>query len=253
MNEQEKMISHSLCKASERAVCQKERVKQAIISNIDNDKEKYAMNKKRFWIKTAVTVAAAVLITCFFALTPTGNALAAEIAKLFAPEKPIIFEVEGEQETQDGRLEINTEKPMGYVIYVDGSRYEKETVNDIDHIKFIGSNEGLPPVRMEIEQIDDKNAQSTYDALLEQAKEEYAQVDEKGHVAEPVDSLNFVAYGEAGESPFEAVYVVDNTAGGCFVIRCRMFVEAQEGHGARFDDMLRTFEVVPSDEIMIEE
>ena len=48
---------------------------------------------------------------------------------------------------------------------------------------------------------------------------------------------------------YENIYIVDNQAGGSFLIECKLFVEAEEGHGARFGNMLETFEVVKSSQI----
>jgi RNA polymerase sigma factor (sigma-70 family) len=38
-------------------------------------------------------------------------------------------------------------------------------------------------------------------------------------------------------------YLIDNGQGGTFVIEQHYFVEASEGHGARFDNMLKQFQV----------
>ena len=43
------------------------------------------------------------------------------------------------------------------------------------------------------------------------------------------------------------VYVLDNTAGGVFVVKMRYFTEAEEGHGARLEAMLNGFEIIPGD------
>lgn len=45
------------------------------------------------------------------------------------------------------------------------------------------------------------------------------------------------------------IYIVDNLVGGSYVLVARYFTEATEGHGARFSDMIGTFEVVTDSEI----
>ncbi|MED4970575.1 RNA polymerase sigma factor [Parageobacillus toebii] len=54
------------------------------------------------------------------------------------------------------------------------------------------------------------------------------------------------AHGESGRQWNDEVakyYLVDNGQGGTFVIEQHYFVEASEGHGARFDNMLKQFQV----------
>ncbi len=248
--ENENKITRSLRKGTERAACSKEQVRRAVFGRIDEEKETEIMRKRKtFWIKLASAAAAVALITLFMTLTPSGKALAAGIASLFAPEKPVVYEIEGEKEPETAELETNTAKEIGYVIYIDSTRYHKESEGGMDYIKANKEAEDLPPVRMEISQIEGEGAEAVYAEMLEEAKQGFPQIIGEGHVSKPVGGWHYMAYGEDWDSPYESVYVVDNTAGGCFVIRCRMFTEAVEGHGARFDQMLETFEVVPSEEI----
>lgn len=45
------------------------------------------------------------------------------------------------------------------------------------------------------------------------------------------------------------IYIVDNLLGGSYVLAAKYFTEATEGHGARFSDMIGTFEVITDSEI----
>ncbi len=206
--------------------------------------------KRKLWFTTAAaaTVAAAGLV--FFSLTPEGTALADRVVKFFAPQKQLDTQIEGGTETQQAALFTNKHGEVGYVIYIDTERYGKQSNGGVDYYKALNQPEGYPPVQMEISQVMGTDAQQEYQKLLSDAKSGFDVAEGLGQVTEPVKSWAILAYDEEGsDAPYENIYVVDNTKGGCFVIRCRMFREAAEGHGARFLEMLKTFEVVRSSQM----
>ena len=51
--------------------------------------------------------------------------------------------------------------------------------------------------------------------------------------------------GQEWDSPVEVRDYISDEQGGCFRITSRYFLEAAEGHGARFAAMVDTFTVIP--------
>ena len=105
--------------------------------------------------------------------------------------------------------------------------------------------EKYPEVSMEIKQITDKSPEDMVSTLEKELKAEYTNVTETERVTEPIEG--FKLHGISGsewDSPVTNVYIVDNKNGGSFVIREKYFLEAAEGHGARFYAMLQQFEIV---------
>jgi len=64
-------------------------------------------------------------------------------------------------------------------------------------------------------------------------------------VKEPINSIFIYAGGATKwNDPVSKYYFVDNTKGGTFVIKQQLFLEAAEGHGVRFDNMVKEFKIV---------
>lgn len=220
------------------------------VAKIDDERNHADMRKKRNQLLalTGVAAAAAVAIVVY-STTPEGTALAGRLVKFFAPEKTIDTQIEGTTETPNAQLSQNTDNEIGYVLYYDAERYAKESSGGIDYYKALNQPEGYPPVQMEISQLKDTDAAVKYQQILTAADKDFDHA-EGGPVEEPVKGWRILAWNETGsDAPYEQTYVVDNRAGGCFVIRVRLFVEAEEGHGARMLAMLKTFEIVRSSSI----
>lgn len=180
--------------------------------------------------------------------TPTATPQGGK--KAYPAQKDITIDIEGQSETVGATLNGDTTREIGYVIYIDAQRYAKDTRDGADIYKALNAPSGYPGVQMEIGRQEGKGAEETYNALLAEAKSAFDTAEGQGRVDSPVKGWSLYAYDEGGgEAPYEDVYVVDNTRGGCFVIRCKMFREAAEGHGARLHAMLKTFEVVESSQV----
>lgn len=252
--DRESTISKTLKSGTDRAAEQKQKVWRSISGRIGQakmERKRDDMRRNRIrWIGGAAAAAVVVLASVYFSTTPEGTALADRIVKIFSPEKRINTQIEGGTETQNAALQGNTSKEMGYVIYIDSERYRKETAGGVDYYKAISMPEGYPPVQMEISQLADRGAEETYHKLLDEAGNSFDVAEGKGKVEKPVKGWSLFAYDNGGgDAPYEDVYIVDNKKGGCFVIRCRLFREASEGHGARYYAMLETFEVVDSSQL----
>ncbi|MEX1376036.1 MAG: hypothetical protein AB1Z23_01055 [Eubacteriales bacterium] len=244
--------------------------KDEIWENIQCELEGNNMkNTKKGGSKFAVAALSFILILLVLAVfTPTGRAAVSKIMDLFEPEKTVDTTVEGEVETTGQQLQVgNTVSPepdttpqkqlMTYVLYVDSERYSFETIDGVDTIVPINYPADYPEVSMKIEQITDKSKEEISSEIVNQLKSELDTVSEPYQVSEPVDGVCIDAYDGDPNGTKETMpqwnskvvkyYLVDNTAGGAFMIKITLFVEAQEGHGARFDAMLNEFVVVPQD------
>ena len=257
----DKHIKRALEEGTENITPSKERVWENIMSQTRQEGSIRSMRKKPSnKIRTWASAAAAIVLAVFFISAP-GQAAIQRVIEHFAPEIQIVEDLEGQPEETDASLTIGR---AGYIIYFDTDRYELLEMEGKDRIVPIleGDTSYLPDVYMEIEQITDKTPEELSEELERTLRETYLQgqsefegVDNRGLVKEPVGGLLIVAQGDikssdgvTGFGPVEIIYLVDNEQGGTFIIRQQLFHEAVEGHGQRFDNMLREFKVVPLDE-----
>ena len=103
--------------------------------------------------------------------------------------------------------------------------------------KYVAS---LPRVSLEITQVVDTTVDEMVSSL--QSKRQI------GHIAEPetefpYTSLHF-STGRDATSEVGSYYVRDNSHGGVFVITSTYFLEAAEGHGARFENAVKGLEII---------
>jgi len=251
MDDFDKKISESLLKGTAGAAEQKDFIYERLMKEIYAKKGVYKMRRMSLFKKvTTATAVTAAAIIIFFAFTPAGKVLAESIAKYFAPEKKIENEIEGQNNDTTGGLFVNTENKMAYAIYIDKELYTQEKSGGKDIIKAKNMPQGYPVVQMEISQVLNKTPQQLHNELMNENKGKYATVRDDGAVTIPVEGLKITLIkGTGSRDVYEKIFIVDNKAGGSFVIHQKLFVEAEEGHGARFDNMLRTFEIFKSEEL----
>ncbi|MGM9975066.1 MAG: hypothetical protein ACI33K_13590 [Clostridiaceae bacterium] len=212
------------------------------------DKREETMKKKndRFmWVKVGTAAALAIII---LAATDPGQTAIAKFKEFFAPEKQITQELEGDKEETD--LQLNESK-MGYIMYYDSERYTLRTEGDKDIIESIynGSSEvQLPDVFMEIYQQESTTIEEEVAKLEQELSKIFPEVT-KEEETDPVKGI--MIKGKEGND-FDSIivkyHVLDNTKGGVFIIKEQYFLEAAEGHGARFTYMLREFQIVDGEE-----
>ncbi|MEL7571072.1 MAG: hypothetical protein AAGU14_11020 [Eubacteriaceae bacterium] len=244
MDNFEEKIKDSLMRGTNDCANQKDIVYQRLINNI-NTKGYYNMRRNRPLKKvlTAAAVFIAVLVI-FFTVTPTGRVLAQNIIKYFAPEKQIENEVEGQRGFVNADLFINTVNKIGYAIYIDTELYTVEKTDDKDIIKAKNIPDTYPSVQMEIFQVLSKTPDELINQYMSENQGKYKTVRNDGEVTYPIKSLKITLIkGSSSRDVYEKIFIVSNNDGGSFVIHQKLFVEAEEGHGARFDNMLKTFEV----------
>jgi hypothetical protein len=185
---------------------------------------------------------AAAMAVVIVSNTQYGHAAADKIKQLFAPNKVVKLQIEGTDEKQKVSLKEGSAK---YIIYIDEERYTMESKAGKDKIVPKIKAKGYPEVFMEIQQIKDKSPKVVASEIEKELKVKYKSVDNKGTVKQPLKAI--LIDGRSGSKSKDTVvnyYLVDNTKGGTFVIKQQYFVEASEGHGARFYGMLKEFKIV---------
>ncbi|MFJ7934040.1 hypothetical protein [Sporosarcina sp. NPDC096371] len=204
---------------------------------------KEVKNTKKRVIPIVLTAAATLAIV--FSLTPdTGGAFMKGIKYLFAPEKEILQSIEGQNEKTD--VHLNEGKNSDYVIYLDETRYKMIHGEDSDMITTIEPlPEKYPEVTMEIKQIADEKPEDVVRKIEAELKQEFPALRAIETVTKPVEG--FWLHGTAGNDATSKVvtaYIISNDKEGSFIIIENYFLEAAEGHGARFHHMLESFDIV---------
>jgi hypothetical protein len=187
--------------------------------------------------------AAAVAVTVFLSL-PAGTAMMESVKNWFEPEKKIEIDVEGQKEETNGQVHVD--KTSDYAIYYDKDRYKLVEGADKDVITTIEPLPAeYPGVSLTIEQKADVLPEQLAAELAEQLQGEYARVDAVERVTSPVRGyLVHAIDGSDRLSKVANVYVVSNGKQGSFILSSNYFLEAAEGHGARFTQTLEQFQVL---------
>lgn len=208
--------------------------------------------KRKQWIAIA-SMAFAVTLIWISLSTPTGLAIIQNMKEMFVPHKTIELDIEGQKENTDVDLETNED--LRYAIYIDTSRYKMVKGPVTDEIV---PNEALgdefPDVSMKI-----TPKETTTETAIENIKEEIEAANMNITIEEetttPIEAsfISAIGQGEKNESgdwvtqwdtPVYQYFVTKEQSGQVFIIKQKYFLEAAEGHGARFDAMLETFEIV---------
>lgn len=206
------------------------------------------VHKMKRRILPVLIAAAAGLILVFGFGTDTGMALIDRIKEMFEPEKRVIQSIEGSEEKNE--VQLNEGKNSEYVIYIDEERYKmiKGKDNEPD---VITTKEPLPEqypeVSMTIEQVPDTAPEVLVNSVEEELKAEFPDLREVEQVEEPVTGYQLHGIANGGLEWDDLVvhaYVISNGNDGSYVITERYFLEAAEGHGARFFAMLQEFHIV---------
>lgn len=206
------------------------------------------------WIAAAIAV---VMLLAFFRTAPGAAAL--EIVKetvtnymeaLFPP-KDIPVSVEGETEVipqeaggQEPEIqEDGTVTAPGFAIYYDTERYAMTVENGITYIRFVTDND-LPPCEMEIKHIPDVIPADAAESARKEMAESWESISEITALDGKEGVCFNISAGTDWNSACGYVYFLSDGRDGTFQITARFFVEATEGHGARFAQMVQTFEVI---------
>lgn len=213
------------------------------IDEVDKGDRKMLKGKSALGKIISLGTTAAVIVIGMIIFTQPGQAALDRIRQYFESEKRVEIEVEGDKEIIDSKLQ---QSEMGYVIYYDQERYKVIENGDSDRIVMKEIYEGIPEVYMEISQDKDKTPEDLAATLEEELKVDFDKVNPAEKVTEPVEGIYIHAIDGDTNWDDEVVnyYLVDNTQGGTFIIKQKYFLEASEGHGARFYSMLKEFVVI---------
>ena len=199
--------------------------------------------KRKKWIPVVAVIAAA-LVLAFTLQTDPGSALIKTVKDMFVPEKEIIQNLEGQDEHTN--VTLNEGKDSEYVIYVDEERYKMVKGEDADVITTSEPlPDGYPEVSMEIRQFPTDKPEDLVKEIEEELKIDFPELRPMETVTEPVEGYWLHGLTESvWDGKVIDVYVMSNGKDGSFVITENYFLEAAEGHGARFTHMLQSFEIV---------
>ena len=198
-----------------------------------------------------------VLAGLLFLQTPMG-ATAVEFIKtqvsnliesLF-PARNIIVLPEGSPEMvlHEAQGRDPAENSPGFVIYIDTNSYAMTEDAGIYYIRPISMGADLPAVEIKIREVPGQDFESYAKAVREQMAATWTMTHDLHWTDKPVSYTFSLSGGTALDSPCEDHYFVDNGNGGTFHIISRYFLEAAEGHGARFTAMIQTFSLVTKEQ-----
>jgi hypothetical protein len=209
--------------------------------------------RKRILVGSIASVATIALLIFGF-MTETGQAMIQDIKELFVEEKNQEIELEGHKEEMKTQLETNEE--LRYIIYIDEDRYKLIEGQDGDRVEPkepLGEN--YPEVYMEISKESGVPSGEIVKRIKTEIDKEGLEIVEEETVNNPISSTMLRGIGresanELGkvgnqwDTPVHRYYVTEQENGQVFVIKQAYFLEAAEGHGARFNYMLESFKVV---------
>ncbi|PID04148.1 hypothetical protein CSV67_01355 [Sporosarcina sp. P2] len=154
------------------------------------------------------------------------------------PTKDVVLSVEGE----DSTITMNLVEGSGalYSLYIDPERYTFENGEKEDKLTPIAKTPtDYPEVHMTFLYLEDQTPEN----VKEDVKQEYRMPLEEKTISAPVHALSLQGTaGEKSDSEVVTIYIIE-VKGGILLIKENYFLEAQEGHGARFEQMLETLEV----------
>lgn len=232
---------------------------------------KKTVKKKRTYryLTSSIAVSAAAILFLTFQTQP-GNALIDKMKSLFVPEKNVQVALEGQKEEvnmvlyQDNPIteqtdaiittserilpsdRTTTNQLAEYILYVDEERYQVHDNNDTKYITpKIPLDDKYPEVSMSISQNADKSSDEMIEELSKGLKNQYNNVSDIVPVDTPFPaSMVRGISGSEWNSTITKYYAFDNKLGGSFIITLKYFLEAEEGHGARFHAMLNEFKII---------
>ncbi|MGM8211536.1 hypothetical protein ACLIBH_01960 [Virgibacillus sp. W0430] len=175
-----------------------------------------------------------------------------EIEK-FVKEKEVEIELEGIKEVV--HTELKTNDTLRYIIYIDTSRYtfEKGEARDLI-VPNPPIGEDYPEVAMEIKRME-LTVEEARAEIRRDIEDENMELFREEQVEDPIAGYMMMSYGEEytdnlgitarhWDTPVYRYYIAKQKDGDVFIITQKSFFEALEGHSARFDAMLESFEVI---------
>lgn len=167
-------------------------------------------------------------------------------------ESSITIELEGMPEQIVTSLHMSE---LGYSMYYDKDRYKViETSSrfdssiNVDEYMPVTPADALPDIYMQAGHFADKSAEKAFSELTAKAEQTLGVVaNEPMAVVIGVDKLPghkvTIVSGSKWDSEVIAITVIDDGKGGSFFFYTGYFLEAEEGHGSRYTQMLESFRI----------
>lgn len=214
------------------------------------------MKKKTIlrWVATGLAAVLAFAVGYGVAVFAKDDGLKQQISNMIEdifPEKEIDVSIEGETENvphapggQEPSSEgDNTPAIPGFVIYYDTERYTWIEEDGATFIRFVTEYD-IPPCEIEIRHIPNTTPADAAEATRADMLTTWPTVSEIEDCESPAGLRFSVANGMSWDSNCENIYFISDGQTGTYQIFSRYFIEAAEGHGARFAAMLNTFEII---------
>ena len=159
--------------------------------------------------------------------------------------EPVLLQLDGGDVGAFHLYQTDTVDDSGFILYVNQESYRCREEDGIYLVEpVLAPPSELPPCRLEIVQRAYVSPQYAAEQAAAKLRETYAEVSDitKNRVLGwlTVSASDGTAWDDAQAD----VYVVSDCQGGAYVLTARYFMEATEGHGVRFRDMVGTFEAV---------
>lgn len=230
----------------------------AALCSVDSkllERSEYAKpaKKSKAWLKWSLAAACVLVVITAFALFSKLASIPANIIiepdNSSAPVESI--NMHGAEAGTFHLLQLayteasGTAATSNFVIYINEAAYRGRDVAGVYIIEPVTPlPDNLPRCEMLIEQMHGLSTAEAAELLAGKLKESFPNVSEP-EAADDGSAYFIHAYmGLDWNSEIVDIKLIDNQKGGVFVITASYFMEASEGHGARFSDMLQTFQVV---------
>jgi hypothetical protein len=196
---------------------------------------------RKRWLGYGLT--AALIAVILLSTTTMGQAAVKSVMNIFIPQKTIVEEMEGEKE--DTEVELS-EMAAGYIIYLDKERYDIREMDGYDVItpKPVDGMDLSRTYFMEISQDADGKPEVLAEAMRAELMTRYEETIGPENVTYPIEAVAVRGKNLGGKNELERYYFFENTKGGSFIVRQMITVEAEAGHGARFNNMLKEMRIV---------
>jgi len=202
------------------------------------------MKKTFFVLLTVALVLAAVILLA----APVADALGSvnDLWEVLFPSGFATVTLEGQTETvpyeAGGQL---PDAAPGFVIYYDTDRYTMTEESGVTYIRFV-TDAQIPPCEVEIRHVPGILPDAAAADIRAQQLPLWETASGIEASTQPEGLCFVLSSGMEWDSPREEVYCVSDGSRGTFRIHVRYFLEASEGHGTRFRQMLQTFSVLPA-------
>ena len=136
-----------------------------------------------------------------------------------------------------------------FILYVDETAYRQTVKDGVYTIEPLIDMGDLPRCSLEISYQADISVKDAAALAADTLKDSYTTVTEPVEASVTAGLLVTGSNGTAWDDTQSEVYLVEDRQGGVFILVSRYFLEAAEGHGSRFADMISPFQPVTAEDV----